>query len=378
MLKSAFSRALVAVFVILSFVGQGTLVLAGTTGALTGTVSDSTTKQPLVGAKVTATSPSQIATATTDAKGHFELLSLAPDTYTVTITFAGYDPSSVTGVTVFADNSRDIAIPADKITKTIAVVKSKPASSLVKAGTTADVYSVDSASQAKVAVAGGGTNLDSAFSALATVPGVSVVPGQSGYIGAGPTLSIRGGDYDQIGYEIDGVPVNRAFDNYPSGPTSSLGQQELQVYTGAPPADSQSDGISGYINQVIKTGTSPGFESVTGSIGGPAYYHKVASAGTTSSIASPINSTVRITTTPSVRRSAFAVSIRRTRRRSRRRATRRAAPRTRSKAARWYSAPSTSTARAKSWIATTSSTFTTTSRTKTVRATICKRCTKST
>jgi len=276
MLKSVFSRVLITFFVVLSFVSQGTLVLAGTTGTLAGTVIDSQTKQPLVGAKVTATSPSQVTSATTDSKGRFEILDLAPDTYTLSITFSGYEASSLPGVTIFADNTRDLVIPADKITKTIAVVKSKPASSLVKAGTTADVYSVDPTTQAKVAAAGGGGNLDSAFSALATVPGVSVAPGQSGYIGAGATLSIRGGDYDQIGYEIDGIPVNRSFDNYPSGPTSSLGQQELQVYTGAPPADSQSDGISGYINQVIKTGTLPGFESVTGAIGGPAYYHKVA------------------------------------------------------------------------------------------------------
>jgi hypothetical protein len=276
MLKNAFSRVLVAVFVVLSIVSQGTLVLAGTTGTLTGTVIDSATKQPLVGAKLTATSPSQIATATTDSKGHFELLDIAPDTYTLTVTYTGYDASSLPGVSVFADNTRDIVIDAQKTQKTIAIVKSKPASSLVKAGTTSDVYSVDSTTQAKVAVAGGGSNLDSAFSALATVPGVVVEPGQSGYIGAGPSLSIRGGDYDQIGYEIDGIPVNRAFDNYPSGPTSSLGQQELQAYTGAPPADSQSDGISGYINQVIKTGTLPGFESVTAAIGGPAYYHKIA------------------------------------------------------------------------------------------------------
>jgi hypothetical protein len=275
MLKHAFSRVLVAVFVVLSIVSQGTLVLAGTTGTLSGTVIDSATKQPLVGAKVTATSPSQISSATTTSSGHFEILSLAPDTYTLAISFPGYEASSVTGVTIFADNTRDLVIPADKITKTIAIVKSKPASSLVKAGTTADVYSVDPVAQAKVAVAGGGSNLDSAFSALATVPGVSVLPGTSGYIGAGATLSIRGGDYDQIGYEIDGIPVNRAFDNYPSGPTSSLGQQELQVYTGAPPADSQSDGISGYINQVIKTGTLPGFESSTVAFGGPAYYHKL-------------------------------------------------------------------------------------------------------
>ena len=93
------------------------------------------------------------------------------------------------------------------------------------------------------------------------MPGVFIASGQAGYIGSGSTngatISIRGGDYDQIGYELDGIPVNRAFDNYPSGSISSLGQQELQVYTGATPANSEAEGLSGYINQVIRTGTAP-------------------------------------------------------------------------------------------------------------------------
>ena len=275
MLKRRFSRALVALLIVVSVFCQGTLVLAGTTGTLEGTATDSATNLPLAGAKVSIASPSEIASGTTDSHGHFTFLSLAPDTYNVSVQFGGYDASTITGVTVVADNTRTLAVTVEKTLKTIARVTTRSASSLVKPGTTADVYSINSQTQAKVAAAGGGGNLDSAFSALATVPGVVVMPGQSGYIGAAADLSIRGGDYDQIGYEIDGVPVNRSFDNYPSGPTSSLGQQELQVYTGAPPADSLSDGISGYINQVIKTGTSPGFENLTVADGGPAYYHKL-------------------------------------------------------------------------------------------------------
>jgi hypothetical protein len=251
------------------------MALAGTTGGLSGTATDSATNLPLAGVKVTAASPSQIATATTDKSGHYAFLNLAPDTYTVSAETPGYESTSLTGVTVVADNTSVVPIALSKELKTIGTVKTRSSSSLVKAGTTADVYSVDPVTQAKVSAAGGGGTQNSAFSALATVPGVSVAPGQSGYIGAGATLSIRGGDYDQIGYQIDGVPVNRAFDNYPSGPTSSLGQQELQVYTGAPPASATSQGISGYVNQVIKTGSSPGFANVDVGIGGPAFYHKL-------------------------------------------------------------------------------------------------------
>ncbi len=275
MLKRRFSSSLLAFLVVLSIVFQGTLVLAGTTGQLSGTVLDATSKQPLAGVKVTAASPQQVATSVTDAAGHYSFVNLAPDTYTVSVEAQGYQPVSLAGITITADNTRVLPINEEKQLKTIGRVTTRAASSLVRPGTTADVYSITPVTQQKVAAAGGGGNLNSAFSALATVPGVSVAPGQSGYIGAGAGLSIRGGDYDQIGYQIDGVPVNRSFDNYPSGATSSLGQQELQVYTGAPPAGTESAGVAGYINQVIRTGTSPGFASLDVGLGGPAYYHKL-------------------------------------------------------------------------------------------------------
>ena len=273
MLKHRFSP-LVAALVMVSMLCQGTWVLAGTTGNLTGTVVDSTTSAPIGGAKVTAASPSQIVSGVTDATGHFTFLSVAPDTYVVSVQKAGYDDLVQSGVTVQADNTATLALRAPPSLRTIATVRTRSPESLIKPGTTTDVYSIGAATQAAVAAAGGGGNLNSAWSAISTVPGVYVAPGQNGYIGAGATLSIRGGDYDQIGYEIDGVPVNRAFDNYPSGPASSLGQQELQVYTGVPPANAEANGLSGFINQVIRTGSYPGFALADLSIGGPAFYHK--------------------------------------------------------------------------------------------------------
>ena len=274
MLKHRFRASLIAILMMVSLFGQGTLVLAGTTGTLSGTVTDASGGAPLAGVKVTAVSPSQTATATTDGGGHFTILSLSPDTYQVSVQLQGYEAGSSAGVTIVSDNTRELSLSISKTLRQIGRVSARSAGSLVRPGTTADVYSVNATQQRAVAAAGGGGNLDSAFSALSTVPGVAVAPGQAGYIGAGATLSIRGGDYDQIGYQFDGIPVNRAFDNYPSGATSSLGQQELQVYTGAPPAGSTSEGISGYINQVIKTGTNPGFVSTDLGIGSP-FYHKV-------------------------------------------------------------------------------------------------------
>jgi hypothetical protein len=275
MLKRRFMHSLVAVLLFVALFCQGTGVLAGTTGGLGGTVLDEK-NAPVVGATVSVASPTGLARTTTDANGKFSFLALSPDTYVVSVEKAGFESTSVAGVTVFADQVASIQVQERHELKLVGTVTSRAASSLIKPGTVGDVYSISPTQQDKIQGVGGGGNLNTAWSAIATVPGVFVAPGQAGYIGAGPSISIRGGDYDQIGYEIDGVPVNRAFDNYPSGPASSLGQQELQVYTGVPPANAQANGLSGFINQVIRTGTYPGFADLDLGIGGAAFYHKAA------------------------------------------------------------------------------------------------------
>jgi TonB dependent receptor/Carboxypeptidase regulatory-like domain len=271
-------RGFVAFLLILAFVLQGTgSVLAGTTGSISGTVVDASTNQPVGGARVTAASPSQTSATTADGTGHYTFVSLAPDTYTITVAAGGeYDTYSINGVTVQADQNLTVTLQQPKKLRQIGQVTSRAASALVKPGTTTDVYSISSAQQDKSSTLGGGGLLNSAWSAITSVPGVYVAPGSVGYVGAGPGVSIRGGDYDQIGYELDGIPVNRSYDNYPSSQLSSLGQQELQVYTGAAPANSEGQGISGYINQVIKTGTSPAYNSLDLGIGTPAMYNKIA------------------------------------------------------------------------------------------------------
>jgi len=265
--KFGFLRIALLALLLVGF--QETWALAGTTGSLSGTVL-LTSGAPLAAASVSATSPSQSASTTTDSTGHFSFVSLAPDTYTVTVSKDGYDTVAQNGVTVIADQNQSVNLRTQVTAKIIGHVTAT-AAALVKAGTTADVYSVNAATATKLTGLGGGQNLDTAYSAIASVPGVSTSPGQSGWF---QTIHIRGGDYDQVGYEFDGVPVLRSYDNYPTNNASALGEQELQVYTGAAPANSESQGISGYINQVLKSGTYPGFGQASFGIGTPSLYNK--------------------------------------------------------------------------------------------------------
>ena len=196
---------------------------------------------------------------------------MSPDTYTVSVTKEGYNPTTFPGITVFADQSQTVTVKLQKGLKTIANVSARAAGNLVKSGTTADVYSVNAATQATVQGIGGGGNLDSAYSAIYSQPGVV---SQIGNYGFGQVYYIRGSSYSQVGYEYDGVPVNRAFDNYNANSLSSLGSQETEIYTGGSPAGGTSATLAGYINQVIKTGTFPGYAQGTLGIGTPAFYHK--------------------------------------------------------------------------------------------------------
>ena len=149
----------------------------------------------MAGALVTAASPSQTVTVTTDASGRFSMLSLAPDTYTISAAKQGFETASITGVSVFADQVQTIRVTLAPSLKTIARVTARSSMDLVKPGTTTDVYSVNSTVTQAAAGVGGGGNLNNAYSAIATVPGVvrSAQPARLGSDGLHPRRQLRSG-----------------------------------------------------------------------------------------------------------------------------------------------------------------------------------------
>ncbi len=244
---------------------------AGTTGTLRGRVVDAASHAPIAGATVTAVSPSQTAQAVSDSAGAFSFISLQPDTYTVNASKPGYDPQSAPGVTIAADQSATVALTLQETLKTIARTTSRSAQSLVHSGVTSDVFSINSAGQKAASTLSGSGSLTQAYGAIASAPGVNIPSNQQGWY---QSVYIRGGDVDQVAYEFDGIPTTRQSDLAPIATLTSLGNQEVQVYTGGTPATSNSSGLAGYINQVIKTGTFPGYASADFGIGGPAFYHQ--------------------------------------------------------------------------------------------------------
>jgi hypothetical protein len=91
---------------LVAFSSQGIAAFAGTSGGMAGTVTDAKTGLPIAGVQLKISSPSESVTATTDAHGHFIVFSLQPDDYTVTAVKDGYDTNTVSGESVYADQTQ--------------------------------------------------------------------------------------------------------------------------------------------------------------------------------------------------------------------------------------------------------------------------------
>jgi hypothetical protein len=99
-------RPLGTLALLLAFTMAAGGALAGTLGGIAGTVTDATTGAPIPGVHLQISAPSATVTATTDAKGHFIVLSLQPDNYTLTAVKEGYDTQSVSDDAVYADQTQ--------------------------------------------------------------------------------------------------------------------------------------------------------------------------------------------------------------------------------------------------------------------------------
>lgn len=228
-------------------------VFAGTTGTITGTVTDASTHAGIANVRVTAAAPSQTASTTTDARGFYVLNGLTPDTYTLSYQVQGYEPVSQPGVTAQQDITTTQNVQLNKSLKTIATVTSRSASNLVKPNVTSDVYTVSG--EQLNALAGGNDLHKTLYQYIQGVPGVTA----SGFE-AQPR--IHGGSITDLAYEFDGIPIKERMTGFFTTNLSNVGIGNVEVYTGGLSAQQAASGL-GIINTVVKTGTYPGFAIVS-------------------------------------------------------------------------------------------------------------------
>jgi hypothetical protein len=251
---------------------QATWSLAGTTGTIQGRVTDQN-GNPIAGAHITVASPSETQRTVSAANGFYAVLDLSPDTYSVTASKDGYDTTTVYGITVTADQTTAANITLRQAIKTIGHITTTATASVVSKTVTGDLYAVNSqAISTYQGSQGGAETLYSQNGVVGSMPGVVRQVGSGGgYAGQG-SLSMRGGSFDQIGFELEGIPLNRGFDFYNATSGLTNGLASLEVYTGGAPADA-GRAMSGYVNEVIQRGRYPGGADFTGILGAPVFNH---------------------------------------------------------------------------------------------------------
>lgn len=225
----------------------GTL-FAGTTGSISGTITNTDTRLPVGGVTVNAVSPTGRATTSTDARGFYSLNGLSPDTYTVSFELKGFQSVSVTGVNVFADQTQNVSTSLAKSLATIGKVTARAIGGAYQPNQTQDTYTV---TQKQITELLGKADNLSETNLLTRLPGASL--DKYGY----PVL--RGGRETEEGFQFDGIDYVDAFTSqFTNSLTLNPSVGQLQLTPGAGDASVGNAG-TGTINLVAKRGAYPGF-----------------------------------------------------------------------------------------------------------------------
>ncbi len=184
---------------------------AGTSGKISGLVTEQGSGGPLIGCNVLVDGTSM--GAATDADGYYNILNVPPGLYTLRFSMIGYQTKVMSNVMVASDLTSNIsatlgveAIKGDIVT----VVAERP---MVQKDLTATTAIVSSEEIEKLPI----TEIGDAIGM------------QAGYVDG----SMRGGRKGEVAYLIDGIPVTDSYDRSSVIDVNKNMVQELQVISGA-------------------------------------------------------------------------------------------------------------------------------------------------
>jgi outer membrane receptor protein involved in Fe transport len=207
-------------------------MIAGTTGKISGRVTDVKTKEALVGTNVILTGTNL--GGIVDLEGYFSILNIPPGTYEVQFRFVGYRTYVIKLVQVISDNTTklDAVLQEDVLTaQEVVVTAEKP---VVQVNLTSSVATVS----------------DQEIKLLPVQELQDIVNLQAGVVDG----HFRGGRDGEVQYQVNGVSINNAYDNKSSIKIDRSIIQEVQVITGTFDAE-YGQAMSGVVNTVLKSGS---------------------------------------------------------------------------------------------------------------------------
>ncbi len=221
---------------VLFLLGIVTILQAGVTGKLTGTIVDKETRQPLVGVNLMLEG-TDLGTVT-DQNGHFILLNLSPGVYTIKASMIGYRPLTVTQVDIQIDRTTELSLEMEITTLEMEAIQVSAKRVLVEPDISASKMNMRSDVIENLPV----KNVTQVLNLQAGVE----------------NLSIRGGAQSQSAFLVDGFLMNDERSNIPYTSVALNSVEEIQIQTGGFNAE-YGNIRSGVINVVTKEGTMDGY-----------------------------------------------------------------------------------------------------------------------
>jgi len=213
------------------FVLLGSPALAGTTGKLSGRVTDAK-KAPLPG--VTVLLVGQRLGAFTDTDGRYSILNIPAGTYDVKFQILGYRPVTVTGVQVNADNTTSANLSMEEAPVEMKEIVVSGKSPVVDVHQTSTIATVNKEQ----------------IAALPVQELSEIVNLQAGVVDG----HFRGGRLGEVQYQVDGISMNNSYDNTASLKIDRSLLEEVQVISGTFDAE-YGQAMSGVVNAILKRGS---------------------------------------------------------------------------------------------------------------------------
>ena len=225
------------IFLIISILLIVSFVLAGTTGKISGVITDAETGKGLPGVNVMVIGTTL--GAATDRDGYYAILNVYPGAYDIRVSMMGYNPVKIEGVNVSVDLTTNVNYQMEStvldLGEAVTVIAERK---LVRKDRTSTAASIGSDEISNMPV--------EEFKQILELQ-AGIVTGTDG------ATHMRGGRASEVSYLINGISVTDPFSGDIAIEVENTGIQEIQVVSGTFNAE-YGQAMSGVVEVVTKEG----------------------------------------------------------------------------------------------------------------------------
>ena len=229
--------------ILLLLIFSTTISFAGTTGKLTGKITDETNGEPIAGANVILEETSL--GASTDVNGNYIVLNIPPGIYNVKVSSIGYGTVITQNVKIVVDQTTDISVALKQTALEVSEVVITAKTPLIQKDLTSSISVMTRDEIESLPVA--------SFTELLSM--------QAGVVGSGNNLHIRGGRSNEVAYMVDGMYVQDPLLGGLATQINNDAIQEMSLLSGTFNAE-YGNALSGVVNIITREGSEKYFGKI--------------------------------------------------------------------------------------------------------------------